>query len=91
MRRTLVVNPADLKLSGHGDHIVLWRIVLVAVGEYQPHVQGKLRCCPAHKYSGIITIYYYFICIQYFLFKLSLKAYLSVNVSDPGDKNTSKI
>ena len=43
MRRTLVVNPADLKLSGHGDHIVLWRIVLVAVGEDEPHVCRKFE------------------------------------------------
>ncbi len=32
-----------LQLPGHGDHLVIWRVVLVAVCEDEPDVSGELR------------------------------------------------
>ena len=32
-----------LQFSGHGDNVVVWRVVLVAVGANESHVVGKLQ------------------------------------------------
>lgn len=31
-----------LQIARHANHIMVWRIVLVTVGEHQPHVCSKL-------------------------------------------------